>query len=288
MEKPDKLDKTSYAWKLDEGKKVSLKDFDPAYSAKVKKDEAGSLFEKLDAEIGELQELCYAAGHNSILLVLQGMDTSGKDGTIRHVMASVNPQGCEVVSFKAPSSQEMAHDFLWRVHGNAPRKGIMTIFNRSHYEDVLVVRVHNLVPEKAWKANYDHINNFEHLLTDTGTIVLKFFLHISKDEQAERLQAREMDETRRWKLSAGDYTERQYWDAYQSAYEDLMEKCATPHAPWYIVPADRKWFRNLAIAQALVQALRPYRDDWERKLRKRGELAYNQLLEARKNGGGQL
>ena len=270
-----------YTWKLDAGKKVSLKDFDSSYSAKLKKEESGPLLEKYHQELGELQELLYAAGHNGVLIVLQGMDTSGKDGTISHVMSNVNPQGCRVISFKAPTSEEMTHDFLWRVHANTPGKGMMGIFNRSHYEDVLIVRVHNFLPEARWKANYDHINNFENLLADNGTIILKFFLHINKEEQAERLQAREDDLDKRWKINAGDYKERYFWDDYQKAYEDLLEKCSKESAPWYIVPADRKWFRNVAIAQTIVETLRPYRKDWEKALKARGETAYAELLKYR-------
>jgi PPK2 family polyphosphate:nucleotide phosphotransferase len=270
-----------YTWKVEPGKKVSLKDFDPAYSATLKKDESGPLFEKNHQELGELQELLYAAGHNSVLIVLQGMDTSGKDGTISHVMSDVNPQGCRVISFKSPTEEELSHDFLWRVHANTPGKGMMNIFNRSHYEDVLIVRVHNLLPEANWKANYDHINNFEKLLAGTGTIIIKFFLHISKDEQAERLQAREDEPDKRWKLNVGDYKERQYWDDYQKAYEDALVKCSTDYAPWHIVAADRKWFRNLAVAHTIVETLRPYRKDWEKALHARGEAAYSELLKYR-------
>lgn len=272
-----------YAWKLDAQKKISLKDFDPSYSAKLKKEDAAAELDKLHKELGELQEILYAAGHNGVLIVLQGMDTSGKDGTISHVMSNVNPQGCRVTSFKAPTSEEAAHDFLWRIHANTPAKGMMGIFNRSHYEDVLIVRVHNLLPEADWKANYDHINNFEKLLTGTGTIVLKFFLHISKEEQAERLQAREDDKEKRWKISYSDYKERDFWDDYQEAYEDLLEKCSTAHAPWFVVPANRKWFRNLAIARAIVESLRPYRDEWEKALKVRGEASYDELLKYRES-----
>ena len=274
-----------YVWKLDSGKKVSLKDFDPSHSFKLKKADAPPLLEKTHQELADLQELLYAAGHNGVLIVLQGMDTSGKDGTISHVMSNVNPQGCRVTSFKAPTSEEMAHDFLWRVHANTPGKGMMGIFNRSHYEDVLIVRVHNLLPEANWRANYDHINNFENLLAGTGTIILKFFLHISKEEQAERLQAREDEVAKRWKINASDYKERQFWDDYQKAYEDLLEKCSTERAPWFIVPSDRKWFRNLAIAQTIVETLRPYRKEWEKALEARGEAAYKELLDYRKTEG---
>jgi PPK2 family polyphosphate:nucleotide phosphotransferase len=274
----------SYAPKLDGNKKISLKDYPTKEDGGLKKEKAEPLLEKLSAELGELQELCYAAAHNAVLIVLQGMDTSGKDGTIRSVMSSVNPQGCQVVSFKAPTAQELAHDFLWRVHLAAPSKGMITIFNRSHYEDVLVVRVHDLVPEKTWQKRYEHINNFEkQLADDNGTIILKFFLHISQEEQLERLAAREDEINKRWKLAVGDYKERLYWDEYTSAYDAILEKCSTHYAPWYVVPADRKWFRNLAIAEAIVEALRPYRADWERELRQRGEIAYQQVLAMRKN-----
>jgi PPK2 family polyphosphate:nucleotide phosphotransferase len=208
----------------------------------------------------------YAAGKNSVLMILQGMDTSGKDGAIRAVMANLNPQGCRVESFKVPTSHELAHDFLWRIHRVTPELGIFGVFNRSHYEDVLVVRVHELVPEEVWKGRYDQINHFESLLASSGTIVLKFFLHISKEEQEERLRAREEEVGKAWKLSAGDWREREHWDAYQAAYEDALSKCSTDAAPWYIVPADRKWFRNLAITETLVETLRPYRDSWKEAL----------------------
>jgi PPK2 family polyphosphate:nucleotide phosphotransferase len=274
----------NYAFKLDQGDKIKLKDYDPRFDAGLKKKDAVEPFAKFDKEIGELQELLYAAASHSVLIVLQGMDTSGKDGTVRSVMASVNPQGCQVVSFKTPTTEELAHDFLWRVHVNAPSKGMLHIFNRSHYEEVLIVRVHNLQPEEVWKKHYDHINNFERLLYDSNTIILKFFLHISPEEQLERLLAREQEKDKRWKLSAGDYVERRYWDQYQEAYEDLLHKCSTPEAPWYIVPADRKWFRNLAIAESIVEALRPYRSKWEEALQARGEKAYAELQEARANG----
>lgn len=277
-----------YSWKLDKKQKISLKDYDPSYSAGLKKDNAADLFKSSNAELDQLQELCYAAASHSVLIILQGMDTSGKDGTIRHVMSNLNPQGCQVVSFKAPTSEELSHDFLWRVHKAAPAKGMLGIFNRSHYEDVLIVRVHSLATEEQWQRNYDHINHFEKLLADKNTIILKFFLHISSEEQAERLLAREQDETKRWKLSAGDYEERKYWEQYQQAFDDLLEKCSTEYAPWYIIPANKKWFRNLAVADALVKALRPYRDDWEKALRRRGEQNYQELLDARKQGRGIL
>ncbi len=273
-----------YAFKLDGSHKVRLKDYDPRFSAGLKKDEAGDLFQKFNTELGELQELLYAAAHNSVLIVLQGMDTSGKDGTVRHVMSSVNPQGCQIVSFKAPTAEELSHDFLWRVHRNTPSLGMMHIFNRSHYEEVLIVRVHDLSPEKDWKKHYKHINDFEQMLSDSGTIVLKFFLHISQDEQLERLKAREDESDKRWKIGVGDYVERRYWDDYQEAYEELLNKCAKPSSPWYVVAADRKWFRNLAIAEAITDGLRGYRDEWQSALTARGEKAYAELQAARAAG----
>jgi PPK2 family polyphosphate:nucleotide phosphotransferase len=199
------------------------------------------------------------------------MDTSGKDGTIKHVMRNVNPQGCAVHSFKAPTPAEQAHDFLWRVHNVTPAKGVMGIFNRSHYEDVLVVRVHNLVPEDVWSKRYAAINHFEKLLTQDNTIVLKFFLYISKEEQARRLQAREQDKDKSWKISASDFAERRFWNEYQQAYEAVLKECSTDEAPWYIVPADHKWHRNLAVAHTLVQAMRKYKAEWRQELEKRGQ-----------------
>jgi PPK2 family polyphosphate:nucleotide phosphotransferase len=277
-----------YAWKLDAGKGVDLDAVDPRHNAGLTKEEGLALIPDLQAELSALQELCYAAEHQAVLIVLQGMDTSGKDGTIKHVMDSVNPQGCRVVTFKAPTPVERSHDFLWRVHAGVPPRGLFGIFNRSHYEDVLIVRVHGLVPEPVWRARYEHINAFEKLLADDGTIVLKFFLHISKEEQAARLLERETDKDKRWKLNAADYLERERWPAYMEAYQDALSACATPYAPWYVVPADRKWFRNLAVAQAVVEALRPHRDDWQAALRARGEENHEALLALRAQGKGKL
>ncbi len=238
----------------------------------------------LGQQLSNLQELLFAAQKHSVLIILQGMDTSGKDGTVRHVFSSVNPQGCEVHSFKTPTAEEQAHDFLWRVHKVTPQKGELGIFNRSHYEDVLVVRVHNLVPEDVWSRRYKEINHFEKLLAHNDTIILKFFLHISRDEQERRLLAREQDKDKSWKISASDFVERKYWDAYQDAYEDLLSKCSTDDAPWYIVPADHKWYRNLAIAHTLVHTLHKYQDQWKAELEERGkkELALLQQMRAKK------
>jgi PPK2 family polyphosphate:nucleotide phosphotransferase len=255
-----------YAARIEPGTRVRLKDYDPAESGGLDKEAGQKRFAELNAELDALQEELHAAGTHSVLMVLQGMDTSGKDGAIRNVMSNLNPQGVRVESFKVPTDEELAHDFLWRVHRVTPGKGIFGVFNRSHYEDVLVVRVHELAPERVWKARYDHINAFEALLADSGTIVLKFFLHISKDEQEKRLHEREQEVGKAWKLSAGDWREREMWDPYQEAYEDALSRCSTEAAPWYIVPADRKWFRNLAISEVLVDTLRGYRDDWRRAL----------------------
>lgn len=260
------------AWKIDEGATVKLKDYDPGYVDKhVDQNTAQDTLTQLSSELSKLQELLAAAQHHSMLIVLQGMDTSGKDGTIRHVFSTVNPQGCEVHSFKAPTQEELLHDFLWRIHRVAPARGMLGVFNRSHYEDVLVVRVHNLVPENVWSKRYKAINHFEKLLTENGTIVLKFFLHISNEEQKQRLLAREQDRDKAWKLSASDWAERKYWDNYQTAYEDVLSKCSTDEAPWYIVPANHKWYRNLAIAQILTDTMRKYKDEWQTDLEARGQ-----------------
>jgi PPK2 family polyphosphate:nucleotide phosphotransferase len=220
------------------------------------------------------------------------MDTSGKDGTIRQVMSHINPLGCEVRSFKGPSLRDQAHDFLWRIHRVTPGRGMISIFNRSHYEDVLVVRVHNLVPEKVWSQRYDAINNFEHVLAQNDMIILKFYLHMSNEEQERRLLSRQKDKMDAWKLTAADWEEREYWNDYQAAYEDALSKCSAEEAPWYIVPADNKWYRNLLIARTLVHTLRPYKQEWLDKLVERGEreLALIQQLQQAANqqpAGGQ-
>src|SRR6266700_7044411 len=260
------------AWRVDEDSKVRLKDYDPDFvDTYTDRALAAAETEKLSEELGELQQLLAAAQHHSLLVVLQGMDTSGKDGTIRRVLSQVNPQGCEVRSFKAPTGRELSHDFLWRVHRGTPGRGIITIFNRLHYEDVLVVRVHNLVPEKVWSRRYVAINNFERLLAQNGMIILKFYLHISNEEQEKRLLARQKDKTKAWKLSAADWAERKYWGAYQEAYEDALSRCSTDEAPWYIVPANKKWSRDLLVARTLVDTLRQYKDQLLDKLVLRGE-----------------
>jgi PPK2 family polyphosphate:nucleotide phosphotransferase len=252
--------------RLDGSKQIRLKDFNPDDHGEVKKEDAEKEAASLQQELGDLQTLLYAAQETPVLVVLQGLDTAGKDGTIRHVMAGMSPQSCRVASFKVPTPIEQAHDFLWRIHSETPARGTVAIFNRSHYEDVLVVRVHNLVPKEVWKRRYVDINHFEKLLTDSDTIVLKFFLHISKEEQGKRLKEREQDPLKAWKISAADWKERDYWDDYQEAYEDALNRCSTPEAPWYIVPANHKWFRNYAIAQTIAGVLRPMREQWTKRL----------------------
>jgi PPK2 family polyphosphate:nucleotide phosphotransferase len=238
------------------GRAVRLSDFDPRYAdGGWTKESATAQVEQNASVIGQLAYRLYAENQRALLVILQGIDASGKDGTIRVVMSSVNPQSCQVTSFKQPSEEELDHDFLWRIHGAVPRRGNIGIFNRSQYEDVLVVRVHNLVPESEWRTRYDRINEFEELLVEGGMTILKFFLHISKDEQRERLQALLDDDGKRWKFRLGDLDERKLWDDYQRAYEDVLTKCSTKHAPWHIVPADRKWYRNLVISQTIRETL---------------------------------
>ncbi|MFN8219670.1 MAG: PPK2 family polyphosphate kinase [Fimbriimonadales bacterium] len=227
--------------------------------------------QELGKELAELLDLLYYAGKRGLLIVLQGRDTAGKDGTIRTLLSFANVQSCRVAPFKVPTEKELAHDFLWRCHLQTPEKGETVVFNRSHYEDVLVVRVHELAPEQVWKRRYGHINAFEQLLVDSGTIVLKFFLHISKDEQKERLLAREQEVEKSWKLSAGDWKEREFWDAYTVAYEDAISKCSTEDAPWYVVPADHKWYRDLVVTQTIVDHLKAYKDEWLADLEELGK-----------------
>jgi len=202
-----------------------------------------------------LQERIWAGKQQAVLIVLQGIDGAGKDGTIRHVMTAFNPQGCQVTGFGVPTPPEAAHDHLWRIHAAAPGKGEVGIFNRSHYESVLVVRVHGLVPQERWQAYYEEINNFEALLAGNGTTILKFFLHIDRDEQQRRLQARYSDPTKQWKFQVGDLSERKLWDDYMAAYEDALARCSTDLAPWYAIPANHKWFRNLAIGEIIADRL---------------------------------
>ncbi len=213
-------------------------------------------FVSLRDQLIDFQQRLYAEGRRSLLIVLQAMDAGGKDGTIRRVFQGVNPQGVRVTSFKQPSSLERSHDFLWRIHQAVPAAGLIGIFNRSHYEDVLVTRVEKLVPKSVWDRRFEHINDFEQLLTDNGTTILKFFLHISSDEQRERLEDRLRKPEKHWKFSPQDMEKRRHWDDYMQAYQDVLNRCTTESAPWYVIPADQKWYRNLAIARVLVHTLR--------------------------------
>ena len=211
--------------------------------------------EKLRQRLEELQEVLYAEHKHKVLIIIQAMDTGGKDGAIRTVFDGVNPQGVKVASFKAPTSAELDHDFLWRIHPHAPGKGEIVIFNRSHYEDVLIVRVHALAPEAVWRKRYDHINDFERMLADEGATILKFYLHIDKDEQKERLQERLDNPKKRWKFNIADLEERKLWSQYMKAYEEMLSKTSTKWAPWYIVPANRNWYRDLVISEIIVETL---------------------------------
>lgn len=248
------------------------------------KEQADALAE----ELGELQELLYAAGTHALLVILQGIDTAGKDGAIRRVLRDVDPQGCRVVSFKVPTAEELAHDFLWRIHRQTPPRGMIGVFNRSHYEDVVVVRVKELVPEETWRPRYDHINAFERLLAESRTLIAKFYLLISKEEQEQRLLDREKEVEKAWKLNAGDWVERRSWDAYIAAYEDALTRCNTDAAPWHVIPADRKWFRDVAVAETLVNLLRPLRDDWLASLTAMGQAELKKVKATRKIGGQRL
>jgi PPK2 family polyphosphate:nucleotide phosphotransferase len=238
------------------GAEVRLSDHDPRQTAGLKNEkDALQALETNRLKMEKLQTLLMAERKHALLIVLQGMDASGKDGTIGHVMAGINPQGCEVTSFKVPSAEEADHDFLWRIHKAVPAKGHIGIFNRSHYEDVLVVRVHYPAPREVWAARFKQINRFERTLAENGVKILKFFLHVSKGEQKKRLQERLADPAKNWKMRLPDLKERELWKDYMKAYEEALTECSTSAAPWFIIPADRKWFRNLAISQIIVEAL---------------------------------
>jgi PPK2 family polyphosphate:nucleotide phosphotransferase len=239
------------------GEKIRLKDFDPGDTGDFKgKQEVKESQDKDLKDLRDLQRVLYAENKRSLLVVLQGIDTGGKDGTIRHVFSGVNPQGVQVAAFKAPTAIELAHDYLWRVHQVVPAKGYIGIFNRSHYEDVLIVRVHDLVPKDVWKRRYDEINAFEEMLTRNGVTILKFFLYISKEEQKKRLESRLNNPKKQWKFSLDDLKERELWDQYIDAYDDALTKCNTDYAPWYIVPGNHKWYRNYVVTKTIVEALR--------------------------------
>jgi PPK2 family polyphosphate:nucleotide phosphotransferase len=267
------------------GEKVRLEGISAEPPKGMTREKAERRFEKLGDELFELQEEMFAAKLNSVLVVLQGRDGAGKDGSIKHVAGCLNPRGVSVTSFGVPSAEERSHDFLWRVHRHTPRLGEFSIFNRSHYEDVLVVRVHDLAPKAQWNERYGHIADFEELLAEHGTIVLKYFLHITQEEQKKRLLAREEDPNKAWKLSVNDWKEREYWDQYTEAYEDAMSKTAAKHAPWMVVPANAKWYRNLVIAESIVEALRVHRKRWRSRLEEMAAEAKAALAAYRRNSG---
>jgi len=263
------------------GAKVRLDAISAAPPDDMTEEKAGKRFAGLEKRLFDLQDAMWGAKLHSVLVVLQGRDAAGKDGTIKHVVGSLNPRGVHVVSFGVPTTEERQHDFLWRVHRHAPRLGEFSIFNRSHYEDVLVVRVHDLAPKKLWKERYDHIAGFERLLSEHNTIVLKYFLHITKKEQKKRLLEREEHAETAWKINLNDWKDRELWDEYTEAYEDAISKTAAKHAPWTVVPANAKWYRNLVIAESIADALSPYRDEWMARLKEIGKEAKAVLREYR-------
>lgn len=242
-------------FRVSPGKHIRLAEFAPTFKGKHSKSHALRRTQELCEKMGELQQKLFAERKRSLLVCLQALDAGGKDGVIKHVVGAMNPEGCDVANFKEPTQEELAHDFLWRVEAKTPKRGEIAIFNRSHYEDVLIVRVHNLVPKEVWSKRYDQINDFERRLAANGTHILKFFLHISKEEQLKRFEQRLDDPTKRWKISESDYTEREYWNDYIRAYEDVLAKCNTGDAPWFVIPSDHKWFRDLAVSEIIVETL---------------------------------
>jgi PPK2 family polyphosphate:nucleotide phosphotransferase len=271
----------TYAQAIDGSHKVHLDRIDPTDTAGLDKEEGLERLEKLGAELGELLNLLAFAGQHALLVVLQGRDASGKDGAIRKLLEFCNVTSARVESFKVPTEEERAHDFLWRVHRVAPRRGYVTMFNRSHYEDVIAARVHNLVPKETWRARYDRINGFEETLADNDTILLKFYLHVSREEQYERLLEREKGPRTAWKLNPNDWREIPLWDEVTRAYQDALERCSSPDRPFYLVPADRKWFRNLAVVERIVLSLRPLRDGWVAHLDEMGKEALKEIRKIR-------
>jgi len=249
-------------FRIKTGSKVDLGKIDPNFHGDYENEDAAvTELAKNSQRLTELQALMTAENKHSLLIVLQAMDGGGKDGTIKHVMSAMNPQGCSVVGFKVPTAEELAHDYLWRIHKVTPGKGRITVFNRSHFEDVLVVRVHNLVPVDVWSKRYNEINAFERGLANSGTTIVKFFLHIDKEEQLRRFKDRLDEPGKQWKISDSDYTEREYWDDYQQAYVDAISKCSFNYAPWYVIPANHKWIRNLMVSQILVETM----EGWKMK-----------------------
>ena len=260
-----------------EGAKVRLDDISAEPPKGLTKDKAADRLARAGAEMFRLQDAMFGAKTQSVLVVLQGRDGAGKDGAIKHVAGFLNPRGVAVTSFGVPTAEEREHDFLWRVHRHAPRLGEFAIFNRSHYEDVLVVRVHGLAPRKLWKERYGHIADFEELLAEHGTLVLKYFLHITNEEQEARLREREKDPATAWKLNPNDWKEREFWDDYTRAYEEAISRTAAPHAPWTVVPANAKWYRNLVIAESIAAALRDHEKHWRGALEAMGRRGQAEL-----------
>ena len=261
--------------KVDGAVKFKLSRFAPDDTHGISKSHAERAMPAHVGKLAALHDLLYAEHKRSLLIVLQGMDAAGKDGTIKHVMSGVNPQGCSVTSFKQPSALDLDHDFLWRIHAAVPLKGSIGIFNRSHYEDVLIARVHELVPPAVWKRRYQEINDFEKMLTENDVCILKFFLHMSSNEQKKRFDERLADPRKNWKASPADFKERQYWDQYQRAYRDAIEKCATKEAPWYVIPSDHKWFRNFAVAEIVVRTLESFKMRYPKGDNSRGDNSSN-------------
>jgi PPK2 family polyphosphate:nucleotide phosphotransferase len=245
--------------KVNPQSKFKLKRRKPDDTSGVTKQQTTKAMPEHVARLSELQDLLYAEHKRSVLIVLQGMDAAGKDGTIKHVMSGVNPQGCTVTSFKQPSVTELDHDYLWRIHAAVPARGNIGIFNRSQYEDVLITRVHKLVPRHVLNKRYAEINAFEQILTDNGVHILKFFLHMSAEEQLKRFNERLTDPRKNWKASPADFKEREFFDKYQDAYEEVMDRCSTPAAPWYVIPSDHKWFRNYAVAEIVVKTMESFK-----------------------------
>ncbi len=260
-----------------QGAKVRLDGIGADPPKGMTREKAEARFAELGRELFDLQDAMFGAKVTSVLVVLQGRDGAGKDGAIKHVVGCLNPRGVIVTSFGVPTPEERAHDFLWRVHRHAPRLGEFSIFNRSHYEDVLVVRVHGLAPKAVWKERFGHIRGFEELLAEHGTVILKYFLHITKEEQEQRLLEREASPETAWKLNPNDWKERDHWDEYTEAYEDAISKTAAPHAPWTVVPANAKWYRNLVIAESIAAALRGRRRLWEETLEAMGRTGRAEL-----------
>ncbi len=255
MDRKDGNDRLRHRLRVQPGDRVDLAHFDAGETFGLEHEPTEELLAGGLRRLSDLQDRLWAESKHAVLVVLQGIDAAGKDGTIRHVMSAFNPMGCVVTSFRAPTPDELAHDYLWRVHARTPKKGEIGIFNRSHYEDVLVVRVHDLVPKERWERRYDQINAWERTLVDEGTTIVKFFLDIDRDEQRERFHDRVADPQKRWKFRTADLEERARWDDYRRAFEDALSRCSTDAAPWYLIPSNRKWFRNHAVADILADVI---------------------------------